>query len=297
MQPVPLSPAPPSFLGEHGDAVVRPPVRSRLRHLQRVLPVDSHRRRPWTHPVSVDSVWQFSEPLLVHEESERLFPELPLPDILVAVEIRSEVPHRIVQVKRADSPEAHRLVDGPEERLVAVPGSEVVARRERMAGVDADPEAVRMGGTFHHVGELLEPVSDDGPRTRRVLQDRKYVRGARMLETPIQTPRDRLDRVRLALPHVGSRMEYHVPDPEELSPVELLHERLATVLEGVLVRPGVVDQVVPMDDRTRNPVGGHRLLERLRLLRGNRLRPAEHARTPGENLDRVGPDRLPALRS
>src|SRR5439155_1179251 len=133
--------------------------------------------------------------LLVHEESERLFPELPLPDILVAVEIRSEVPHRIVQVKRADSPEAHRLVDGPEERLVAVPGSEVVARRERMAGVDADPEAVRMGGTFHHVGELLEPVSDDGPRTRRVLQDRKYVRGARMLETPIQTPRDRLDRV------------------------------------------------------------------------------------------------------
>src|SRR5438876_616514 len=158
----------------------------------------------------------------VHEESERLFPELPLPDILVAVEIRSEVPHRIVQVKRADSPEAHRLVDGPEERLVAVPDSEVVARRERMAGVDADPEAVRMGGTFHHVGELLEPVSDDGPRTRRVLQDRKYVRGARMLETPIQTPRDRLDRVRLALPHVGSRMEYHVQDPEELSPVELL---------------------------------------------------------------------------
>src|SRR5438093_1069626 len=57
MQPVPLSPAPPSFLGEHGDAVVRPPVRSRLRHLQRVLPVDSHRRRPWTHPVSVDPIW------------------------------------------------------------------------------------------------------------------------------------------------------------------------------------------------------------------------------------------------
>src|SRR5437762_1688809 len=120
----------------------------------------------------LEAAWQFSEPLLVHEESERLFPELPLPDILVAVEIRSEVPHRIVQVKRADSPEAHRLVDGPEERLVAVPGSEVVARRERMAGVDTDPEAVRMGGTFHHVGELLEPISDDGPRTRRVLQDR-----------------------------------------------------------------------------------------------------------------------------
>src|SRR3989475_10729278 len=117
-----------------------------------------------------------------------------------------------------------------------------------------------------------------------------------MLEAPVQAGLDRLDGVRLAAPQVSSRVENHVPDSEDLRPVELLHKRVATVVEGVFVRACEVDQIVRVNDRARNPIRGHRLLERLRLLWRNRLRPSKQAWTARKNLDRVGPDRLAALR-
>src|SRR2546422_2141855 len=270
---------------------------------RRVRPRDEGPQRlqvppiPGIGPGELEAAREFPESLFVHEETKRLLPELPFPDIRMAVELRSEVAHRIVQVERADPTESDGLVDRPEERLVAVPRPEVVARGERVARVDADPEAVRMGRAFHHLGELLEPIPDDRARSRGVLQDREHVRGVRVLEAPVEARRDRLDGVRLAPPDVGSRVEDHVPDSEDLSPVELLHERDAAVVERVIVRSREVDQIVRVNDRARNPVRRHRLLERLRLLRRYRLRISKHAWTARKNLDCVGPDRLAALRS
>src|SRR3989454_3857199 len=269
---------------------------------RRVRPRDEGPQRlqvppiPGIGPGELEAAREFPETLLVHEETERLLPELPLPDIRVAVEFRSEVAHRIVQVERADPTESDALVDRPEERLVAVPRPEVVARGERVTCVDADPEAVRMGRAFHHFGELLEPIPDDRPRARRILQDREHVRGVPLLEAPVQARRNHLEGARLASSQVGSRVENHVPDSEDLGAIELLHERNAAVVERVIVRPREVDQIVRVNDRARNPVRGHRLLERLRLLRRNRFGVSEHPRTAGENLNRVGPDRRAALR-
>src|SRR5437870_762611 len=238
----------------------------------------------------------FAEALLVHEESERLLSELPPADVLVAVELRSEVAHGIVQMERADPTHSDGLIDRAEQRIVAVPRSEVVPGGEGVAGVDANPEAIRMRGALHHFGELLEPIADDGAGARRVLEDREDIRGVRVLETPVQTRRDHLDGVGLASPHVGSRVEDDVPDSQELGPVELLHERNAAVRERVVVRSREVDQIVRMDDRACDAVRGHRLAERGRIFRRDGLRPAEHPRAAGENLDRVGADGLAALR-
>src|SRR3989441_543874 len=177
---------------------------------RRVRPRDEGPQRlqvppiPGIGPGELEAAREFPETLLVHEETERLLPELPLPEIRVAVESRSEVAHRIVQVERADPTESDALVDRPEERLVAVPRPEVVARGERVTCVDTDPEAVRMGRAFHHFGELLEPIPDDRPRARRILQDREHVRGVRVLEAPVQARRNHLEGVRLASSQVGS---------------------------------------------------------------------------------------------
>src|SRR3989454_4095536 len=269
---------------------------------RRIRPGDEGPQRLQVPPIAgigpgeLEAARKVPEALLVHEETKRFLSELALPDIRVAVELRSEVAHRVVQVERADPAESHGLVDRLEERLVAVSRPEVVARRERVACVHADPEAIRMGRAFHHLGELLEPIADDGARSRRILQDREHVRGVRVLEAPVEARRDRLDGVRLAPPDVGSRVEDHVVDSEDLSPVELLHERDAAVVERVIVRSREVDQIVRVNDRARDPVRGHRLLERLRLLRTNLLRISKHAWTARKNLDRVGPDRLAALR-
>src|SRR2546422_2167859 len=269
---------------------------------RRVRPRDEGPQRLQIPPIArvgpreFEAARKVPEALLVHEETKRFLSELALPDIRVAVELRSEVAHRVVQVERADPAESHGLVDRLEERLVAVSRPEVVARRERVACVHADPEAIRMGRAFHHLGELLEPIADDGARSRRILQDREHVRGVRVLEAPVEARRDRPDGVRLAPPDVGSRVEDHVADSEDLSPIELLHERDAAVVERVIVRSREVDQIVRVNDRARDPVRGHRLLERLRLLRRNRLRISKHAWTARKNLDCVGPDRLAALR-
>src|SRR5207249_7030955 len=129
---------------------------------RRIRPRDEGPQRLQVPPIArigpreFEAARKVPEALLVHEETKRLLPELPLPDIRVAVELRSEVAHRIVQVERADSPESDGLFDCPEERLVAVSRPEVVARRERVACVHADPEAIRMGRALHDLGELLE---------------------------------------------------------------------------------------------------------------------------------------------
>src|SRR5207245_6061767 len=69
-----------------------------------------------------------AERLLVHQEPERLLPEFPLPDVLVSIEIRSQIADRVVHAKRAASAHADRLADRAEECVVAVTRSEVLAR-------------------------------------------------------------------------------------------------------------------------------------------------------------------------
>src|SRR2546427_726537 len=156
----------------------------------------------WIHRVDLPRRIRFESiqagralPTVIHEESERLLSELPLADVLVAVELRSEVAHGIVQMERADPTHSDGLIDRAEQRIVAVPRSEVVPGSEGVAGVDANPEAIRMRGALHHFGELLEPIADDGAGARRVLEDREGIPGVRVVEKPVQTRRHHPDRV------------------------------------------------------------------------------------------------------
>src|SRR3989442_12660471 len=110
----------------------------------------------------------------------------------MSFELRTEVAQGIVQMERTDPTRPDGLIDRAEQAIVAVPRSEVVPGSEGVAGVDADPEAIRMRGALHHFGELLEPIPDDGAGARRVLEDREDIRGVRVLETPVQTRRDHL---------------------------------------------------------------------------------------------------------
>src|SRR5207249_12059311 len=61
-------------------------------------------------PGELEAPGHFAEALLVHEESERLLSELPLADVLVAVELRPEVAHRFVQIEHADPPHSNVLI-------------------------------------------------------------------------------------------------------------------------------------------------------------------------------------------
>src|SRR5712691_13375052 len=90
---------------------------------RRVRPRDEGPQRLQVPPIAgigpgeLQAAWKAPEALLIHEETKRLLPELPFPDIRVAVQLRSELAHRIVQVERADPTESDGLVDRPEKRL------------------------------------------------------------------------------------------------------------------------------------------------------------------------------------
>src|SRR5438309_11042763 len=100
---------------------------------RRVRPRDEGPQRlqvppiPRIGPGELEAAREFPETLLVHEEMERLLPELAFPDIRVALEPRSEVAHRIVQVERADPTETDGFADRPEWRVVGPPGPDAVA--------------------------------------------------------------------------------------------------------------------------------------------------------------------------
>src|SRR5438445_637563 len=147
-------------------------------------------------------------------------PEVPLPDVLVSIEVRSQIADRVVQVKRADSSQADRLADRAEECVVALPRSEVVARGKGVARVDADSKAVRVGAPLDDLGELLEPGADHGPLSRRVLEDREDVGRVRMVEGPVEALGRCPDRRGLPFPSVAGRMKDHIADSEGLCPVD-----------------------------------------------------------------------------
>src|SRR6266540_4450971 len=125
---------------------------------------------------------QLAEAFVVHQEAERLLAELAFPDVLVTVPMGPQVADGVVQVECADVAQPDRLVDRPHESVVSVPRAEVVSGGEGVARVDADPESFRVSGSLDDLRELLEPRSDHGALSRRVLEDREDVRGARVLE-------------------------------------------------------------------------------------------------------------------
>src|SRR5256885_8070497 len=119
-----------------------------------------------------------------------------------------------------------------QQGLVPLPRTEVVARGERMACVDAHRKSVGMRRALHDFPELREGVPDDTALARGDLEDREDVWDRRVLEGPIQTRGDRLERIGFPLAEVCPRMEDDIPDAEHLCPIQFLHERGAAVEIG-----------------------------------------------------------------
>src|SRR5256886_5287202 len=267
-----------------------------LRGRRRILPGDERPQELQFLPVAsvgsgkLEDRRDLPEAFVIHEEPNRLLAQFPFSNVLVAVAPRAEVALRVVQVKRADARQSHGLLHVPQEALVPLPRSEVVAGGKRMAGVNADSEPLRMRASLHDLRELSERVADDAALARGNFEDSEDVRRRRVIEGPVQTRGDRLESIGLPLPEVGPRMEDDVPDAKHLSPIQFLDERDATVAQSVLLWRGEVDQVVRMDDGAAQSELFQVLLERLSLLGRDGFRLSEHPRAPGENLDRLAAD-------
>ncbi len=82
------------------------------------------------------------EARIVEHPAERVDAEIPLADMLVAIDARMEGLQRVVQMERDDPLDADVLVELVEGALVALVGAQIVAGRERVLGVEAQAQAV-----------------------------------------------------------------------------------------------------------------------------------------------------------
>ena len=93
------------------------------------------------------------------------------PDVLVQVPVAVEGGFGIVEVQRAEVFHADDGIEIVEGAFKSVRGAEVVARRERVACVDANADAGFVVNLGDYVTEVLKGAADDVAATGHVLED------------------------------------------------------------------------------------------------------------------------------
>src|SRR4051794_22937997 len=110
------------------------------------------------------------EARLGQEHGAAVGAELALRDVGVAVAVGAERRLRVVEVQRPDAldpDELDALVEHRAERLL---GPDLEARGQKVAGVQADPEALVAAGGVDERGELVKRAPERPARARGVLE-------------------------------------------------------------------------------------------------------------------------------
>ena len=215
---------------------------------------------------------------------------MPLADPLVPVDAAPERLLRVVQVKGSDVLEAEHPVHLFERLLVALIGGQVVAGREHVTRVDADPDALKGLDPLQKVPHVLEAMPEAGALPGGELdQDVRGLRGVgRARERAGDPLRRSLDPLCLPLPHVGSRMHDQVGNAEPRAAFELVDEGVERLPAKRPVGARQVDEVGVVRHQA---LAGHsprtdRVAPALDRLVGERLRPPL-ALVPREDLHRL----------
>src|SRR5207247_2881038 len=105
-----------------------------------------------------------------HEPAEGGHAQLALADLFVAIEPGAEGRLGVVEMEGADAPDPHVAGTALHGGVVAFGLSEIVAGGEEVAGVEADPDALRNLDGAEEQGELLEGPADGRAAARGVLE-------------------------------------------------------------------------------------------------------------------------------
>ena len=143
------------------------------------------------------------EARLRQEGHAALVAELALADVRVAVAVGAERRLRVVQVQRAEPVEADDGVGALERVLQARHRADVVAGREQVAGVEAEPEPPLAAAGLDQRGQLLERAPERAAGAGRVLEVQRAA--PRSPRAPRGRPRRRARSPRRRRPSSPSR--------------------------------------------------------------------------------------------
>ncbi len=190
---------------------------------------------------------------------------------------------------------ADARLDIVEEAGVTFVVTKVVAGREGMAGVDADPEPIRFGDGGQDRFELLEIGAQRGALPGRVLQQDLGAESWAFGVDAVEGADDAFDARGYPLANVRSRVEHEAGNAEAAAALELVGQSRHGLLEELVFRAGQVDEVRGVGD-DRNTGG---LVCRAEL---GHLVVADRLAVPAvgvldEDLDRLAADVPAALES
>src|SRR2546430_13734584 len=143
----------------------------------------------------------------------------------------------------ADAPDPHVAGPALEGGVVAFGLSEIVAGGEEVAGVEADPDALRNLDGAEEQGELLEGPADGRAAARGVLEEDHDAIAARPRDHLVEGSHDAADALVEPLAAMGAGMDDHEGQAEGLRALELVLERRHRPLPLRLGGRGEVDQV------------------------------------------------------
>ena len=174
------------------------------------------------------SIGRSAKPPVVDDAAERLEAEAALADVLVAIDAAAERLLRVVQVKHLQPIES----DQPRRtasNVAAYPSgdADVVARREQVAGVEADADAPMIASSCAMIDASCSNVAPSDVPWPAVCSSSTIVLPRRRSRSSSSSAvGDQREPVRFAARGVAARMQHDAEQPERLGAIELVAHRL-----------------------------------------------------------------------
>src|SRR5215472_4422105 len=173
-------------------------------HVRRVraLAIEAGHLQDERHPL---------QPWIMQQSPESRLPNLALADVGVAVTVGTQPGLRVVAVDDLELLQPHHPFPLVQSRPGGLGRALVVARRERVAGVEAGGNP-RVADRVHHDSDLLEASAHTAAHPGVVLDQEASCRGIGPLHHPLQVPGDGWQGLLKPDPLVTARMEDHPAD-------------------------------------------------------------------------------------
>src|SRR5262249_20717119 len=205
-------------------------------------------------------------------------------DVRVAVDAASARFQTIVQMERSQPLQADNLVELTHRGQVCTLGCQSISRREHMARVEADSQALRLRHAREDPGQMFKAMTQARALSCGRLQQNLHAVARAAIVDFVDGIDHALQASLLAATDVRTRMRYQVIQAEAFGPFELDHKRLYRLAIERVMGAGEIDEIGIMSQQSANP----RLCQR--FSKGANVCVAQRLRSPlvgvlGEELD------------
>ena len=119
---------------------------------------------------SLEATWQITKAFVVHYMAKGVTPDFPLPDMGVAIDARSEVRFRIIEMKRQHLLETDQRRQLADCRIPTTAGAKIVPRGKEMRGIETNTQTRGLVYLIVDCGQVRSRISEASSLAGRVFE-------------------------------------------------------------------------------------------------------------------------------